>query len=156
MDCDLHHIIQSKQPLTEMHYKCFARQLLEGVKAMHAIGVFRKLYLMYLTCFLIAVITLIYIHEYEYVYAMSIYTLLTLYISIYTHYTDTCSYMYIIHVPTTGHNSDRDLKPGNLLVSKDCQLRITDFGLARYMDEDTLQGILLCVYTVYSMCAYCM
>ena len=52
MDCDLHHIIQSKQPLTEMHYKCFARQMLEGVKAMHAIGVFRKLLAIrfYLTC----------------------------------------------------------------------------------------------------------
>merc|ERR1719424_1187231 len=25
----------------------------------------------------------------------------------------------------------RDLKPGNLLVSKNCELRITDFGLAR-------------------------
>ena len=36
--------------------------------------------------------------------------------------------------------SDRDLKPGNLLVSKDCKLRITDFGLARFMDETTLQG----------------
>lgn len=42
MDCDLHHIIQSKQALTEMHFKCFARQILEGLKAMHAIGVFRK------------------------------------------------------------------------------------------------------------------
>jgi hypothetical protein len=26
---------------------------------------------------------------------------------------------------------NRDLKPGNLLVTKSCQLRITDFGLAR-------------------------
>mmetsp|Transcript_30179 Transcript_30179/g.39759 ORF Transcript_30179/g.39759 Transcript_30179/m.39759 type:complete len:582 (+) Transcript_30179:275-2020(+) len=26
----------------------------------------------------------------------------------------------------------RDLKPGNLLVNKECQLRITDFGLSRY------------------------
>mmetsp|Transcript_9741 Transcript_9741/g.14691 ORF Transcript_9741/g.14691 Transcript_9741/m.14691 type:complete len:610 (-) Transcript_9741:213-2042(-) len=75
MDCDLHRIIQSKQPLNDMHYKCFARQMLEGIKAMHEIGVFH-----------------------------------------------------------------RDLKPGNLLVSKDCQLRITDFGLARFMDEDTLSG----------------
>lgn len=42
MDCDLHKIIQSKQTLTEAHYKCFTRQMLEGIKAMHAIGVFRK------------------------------------------------------------------------------------------------------------------
>ena len=52
----------------------------------------------------------------------------------------------------------RDLKPGNILVSKDCQLRIvrnyriplmlfslfffsqTDFGLARFMDDVTRQG----------------
>lgn len=75
MDCDLHRIIQSKQALTEMHLKTFALQLLEGVRAMHSVGVFH-----------------------------------------------------------------RDLKPGNLLVSKDCQLRITDFGLARFMDAHTLEG----------------
>lgn len=42
MDCDLHRIIQSKQPLNDMHYKCFAKQMLEGIRAMHDIGVFRK------------------------------------------------------------------------------------------------------------------
>ena len=35
---------------------------------------------------------------------------------------------------------DRDLKPANILVSKDCQIRITDLGLARFMDDDTLNG----------------
>ena len=75
MDCDLHRIIQSKQELSDAHVKCFARQLLEGIKALHSIGVFH-----------------------------------------------------------------RDIKPGNILVSKDCQLRITDFGLARFMDETTLNG----------------
>ena len=75
MDCDLHHVIQSKQPLSEMHYKCFARQMCEAIKAMHSIGVFH-----------------------------------------------------------------RDLKPGNILVNKECKLRITDFGLARFMCETTLSG----------------
>lgn len=75
MDCDLHQIISSAQPLTVMHHKCFAYQMLEGIKAMHEVGIFH-----------------------------------------------------------------RDLKPGNLLVSKDCRLRITDFGLARFVDEATLVG----------------
>ena len=75
MDCDLHRVIQSKQPLSERHYKCFMKQLLEGIKAMHSVGCFH-----------------------------------------------------------------RDLKPGNILVSKDCQLRITDVGLARFMDESTRAG----------------
>jgi serine/threonine protein kinase len=75
MDCDLHKVIQSKQALTEKHHKCFIKQILEGIKAMHSIGCFH-----------------------------------------------------------------RDLKPGNILVSKDCSLRITDFGLARFMDETTLSG----------------
>ena len=58
-------------------------------------------------------------------------------------------YKQTVYLHITGHNSDRDLKPGNLLVSKDCQLRITDFGLARYMDEDTLQGMYVYYYPVY-------
>ena len=40
MDCDLHQIIQSKQPLTEKHHKCFIKQILEGVNAMHEVGIF--------------------------------------------------------------------------------------------------------------------
>lgn len=32
----------------------------------------------------------------------------------------------------------RDLKPGNLLVSRSCQLRITDFGLSRYDNKNPL------------------
>lgn len=32
----------------------------------------------------------------------------------------------------------RDLKPGNLLVSRGCQLRITDFGLSRYVGRDKI------------------
>lgn len=66
MDSDLHHVIQSKQVLTDAHIKHFMCQLACGLK---------------------------YLHDHR-----------------------------IIH---------RDLKPGNLLVNKACQLRITDFGLAR-------------------------
>ena len=75
MYSDLHRVIQSNKPLTVRHHKCFIKQLLEGIKAMHSVGV--------------------------------------------------------LH---------RDLKPGNILVSKDCQLRITDFGLARFMDDKTRRG----------------
>ena len=42
MDCDLHRIIQSKQELSEAHIKCFARQLLEGINALHKVGVFHS------------------------------------------------------------------------------------------------------------------
>lgn len=72
---DRFRVITSKQQLTPKHFKCFMKQILEGIKAMHSVGVFH-----------------------------------------------------------------RDLKPGNILVSKDCQLRITDFGLARFMDTKTRQG----------------
>jgi len=75
MDSDLHKVIQSNKPLTMRHNKCFLKQMLEGIKAMHSIG--------------------------------------------------------CLH---------RDLKPGNILVSKDCQLRITDFGLARFLDDETKRG----------------
>ena len=47
---------------------------------------------------------------------------------------------------------DRDLKPGNLLVSKDCQLRITDFGLARFMDEETLNGKMAMAFDLIVYC----
>ena len=42
MDCDLHRIIQSKQALSDQHFKCFAKQMLEGLKAMHSLGVFHR------------------------------------------------------------------------------------------------------------------
>lgn len=84
MDCDLHHILSSKQALGDLHFKCFTKQLLEGIKAMHAVG--------------------------------------------------------ILH---------RDLKPGNLLVSRDCKLRITDFGLARFhSDTDVMDAVELTQYVV--------
>lgn len=49
MDCDLHRIIQSKQALTDQHFKCFTKQMLEGIKAMHSVGVFRT-FLSYSYC----------------------------------------------------------------------------------------------------------
>ena len=38
----------------------------------------------------------------------------------------------------------RDLKPGNLLVNADCELKICDFGLARGFSEvpDTTNGFM--------------
>ena len=32
----------------------------------------------------------------------------------------------------------RDIKPANLLINKDCQIKITDFGLARTLPESLL------------------
>jgi len=69
MDINLHQIIsKSERILNETHIKCLMKQLLEGIKAMHTIGIFH-----------------------------------------------------------------RDLKSANILVNQDCQLRITDFGLARHI-----------------------
>jgi serine/threonine protein kinase len=69
MEIDLHKVIsKSNQVLSEEHIKCLMKQLLEGLKAMHSVGIFH-----------------------------------------------------------------RDIKPANILVNQDCQLRITDFGMARVM-----------------------
>ena len=69
MDTNLHQIIsKNKHVFDESHIKCLMKQLLEGIKAMHMVGVYH-----------------------------------------------------------------RDIKPANILVNRDCQLRITDFGLARHV-----------------------
>lgn len=66
MEADLHQIVRSGQPLSNLHVQFFLYQLLRGMKYIHSANV--------------------------------------------------------IH---------RDLKPGNLLVNSDCELKICDFGLAR-------------------------
>lgn len=71
MECDMHQIIKSEQPLTDAHYQSFIYQILCGLKYIHSADV--------------------------------------------------------LH---------RDLKPGNLLVNADCQLKICDFGLARGYSEN--------------------
>lgn len=81
MDCDLHRVIQSKQPLSEKHFKCFIKQILEGIKGMHSIGVFH-----------------------------------------------------------------RDLKPGNILVSKDCQVSSDHF-------PHTLSTRCQCIVAFTTRCA---
>ena len=35
----------------------------------------------------------------------------------------------------------RDLKPNNLLVNKNCDLKICDFGLARGVDDSRTQAL---------------
>lgn len=71
MECDMHQIIKSGQPLSDAHYQSFIYQILCGLKYIHSADV--------------------------------------------------------LH---------RDLKPGNLLVNADCQLKICDFGLARGYSEN--------------------
>ncbi|KAL6938287.1 Mitogen-activated protein kinase slt2/MPK1 [Hanseniaspora opuntiae] len=75
MECDMHQIIKSGQPLTDAHYQSFIYQILCGLKYIHSAKV--------------------------------------------------------LH---------RDLKPGNLLVNADCQLKICDFGLARGYDENPVKN----------------
>lgn len=71
LECDMHQIIRSQQPLTDAHYQSFIYQVLAGLKYIHSANV--------------------------------------------------------LH---------RDLKPGNLLVNSDCELKICDFGLARGYSSD--------------------
>lgn len=71
LECDMHQIIRSQQPLTDAHYQSFIYQILTGLKYIHSANV--------------------------------------------------------LH---------RDLKPGNLLVNSDCELKICDFGLARGYSND--------------------
>ena len=75
MECDMHQIIKSGQPLTDAHYQSFIYQILCGLKYIHSANV--------------------------------------------------------LH---------RDLKPGNLLVNADCQLKICDFGLARGYHENPVKN----------------
>lgn len=76
MECDMHQIIRSGQPLTDSHYQSFIYQTLCGLKYIHSADV--------------------------------------------------------LH---------RDLKPGNLLVNADCELKICDFGLARGFLEIPEQNV---------------
>jgi len=72
MDTNLQDLIANgKQNMSQRHFKCLSKQLLEGIKTMHGLNIYH-----------------------------------------------------------------RDLKPANILLSRDCQLRIADFGLARYYDPN--------------------
>jgi mitogen-activated protein kinase 15 len=41
--------------------------------------------------------------------------------------------LYYLH---SAHILHRDLKPSNLLLSTQCELKICDFGLARYLGQE--------------------
>ena len=45
-----------------------------------------------------------------------------------------------VHALHSAHVLHRDLKPGNLLVNKNCDLKICDFGLARGVDPGAADG----------------
>jgi serine/threonine protein kinase len=45
--------------------------------------------------------------------------------------------MKYVHSASVVH---RDLKPGNLLVNSDCELKICDFGLSRGFDSTPEEG----------------
>lgn len=51
MDCDLQYLINTGQTLTETHLKCFLKQMLEGLKAMHSLKILRTLCVCAHTCF---------------------------------------------------------------------------------------------------------
>ena len=51
-------------------------------------------------------------------------------------YTGTNTHQQYIHSANVLH---RDLKPGNLLVNADCELKICDFGLARGFQPGAVQ-----------------
>lgn len=42
MDCDLQYLINTGQTLTETHLKCFLKQMLEGLKAMHSLKILHR------------------------------------------------------------------------------------------------------------------
>jgi len=46
-----------------------------------------------------------------------------------------------VHAIHSAHVLHRDLKPGNLLVNKNCDLKICDFGLARGVDQNGSQQL---------------
>lgn len=55
-----------------------------------------------------------------------------------------CSLKYL-HSAGVWH---RDLKPGNLLVNRDCDLKLCDFGLARFVGEDAATETQMTEYVV--------
>jgi serine/threonine protein kinase len=118
LDSDLHRVLQSPQILTQSHFRFFLHQLLCGVKYLHDNRI---------------------IHRSALPQSLPDQILSILYPLVPIHLFS-CRQSPSPPLPCSFLLS-RDLKPGNLLVSRDCKLRITDFGLAR--ERPTVSPLLL-------------
>ena len=110
MDTDLHYIIHSKQPLTDEHFKYFLYQvsllLRVAARTRPAHPHSRRI-------------------RPRAAGASS---------HVCVRHARPVQILRGVHAIHTAHVLHRDLKPGNLLVNKNCDLKICDFGLARAID----------------------
>ncbi len=114
MDVDLHRAIYYGRPLSPEHIQFFLYQLLCGIKYIHSVGIVHRSVCVVRPC------------------------------------AHSClspsssspvarpSPLTPPHLPPQKNlEKNRDLKPSNILVNSNCDLKITDFGLARHITDQT-------------------